>query len=266
MLQIQEKNAVVMAKGTTDASRGNMDIYVFIVDGMLVDTGPKVLLKEFIPFFESSDYEQVVITHHHEDHTGGARWIEENKGVPIYIHQDAIELCSRDGEYPFYRKYAWGERDAFVAKPLSHHFETRTGKWEAIHTPDHAFDHMVLLNHSTGSLFSGDLFVTARPKIMLSFESVPIIMESIRKVLTYDFVDMYCNHAGHIKNGKTMLKKKLDYMENYSGQILDLYDRGWSKEEIQQELMPPNYPIIKFSNHEWDTMHFITSVLAYHRS
>lgn len=93
MLQIQEKNAVVMAKGTTDASRGNMDIYVFIVDGMLVDTGPKVLLKEFIPFFESSDYEQVVITHHHEDHTGGARWIEEkypNAVIKDYKHRGRV--------------------------------------------------------------------------------------------------------------------------------------------------------------------------------
>lgn len=263
MLQITENSGVVMAKGTTDSSRGSMDIHVFLVDGLLIDTGPLTLLEEFIPFFESAEYDKVILTHHHEDHTGGARWIQEHRDVPLYIHPLAIELCAKDGEYPLYRKMVWGKRPAFQANPLPHTFQSRTHSWEAIHVPDHAFDHMALLNHSTGTLFSGDLYVTPRPKIMLSFESVPVIMESIRKVLTYDFADMYCSHAGYVKNGKEMLKKKLVYMENLSGEIIELYKQGLSCEEIKVKLMPTEYPIIKISNHEWDTLHFITSVVRH---
>lgn len=261
MLQITENNGVVIAKGTTSSSRGSMDIHVFLTDGLLIDTGPLTLMQDYLPFFESADYDKVILTHHHEDHTGGARWIQEHREAPIYIHPSAIELCAKDGEYPLYRQLVWGQRPAFQAKPLVNTFQSRTCSWEAIHVPDHAFDHMALLNHNTGTLFSGDLYVTPRPKIMLSFESAPVIMESIRKVLTYDFAEMYCCHVGYVKNGKEMLRKKLDYMENLRGEVIDLYKRGLSCEEIKAELMPTEYPIIKISNHEWDTLHFITSVV-----
>lgn len=261
MLQISEINGVKVVKATTDSSRGSMDIHVFLTDGLLIDTGSQTLLEEFRPFFQSADFDKVILTHHHEDHTGGAHWIQEHRQVPLYIHPLAIDICGKDGEYPLYRKMVWGVRKAFQAKPLASTFQSRTQNWEAIHVPDHALDHVALLNHSTGTLFSGDLYVTPRPKIMLSFESVPVIMESIRKVLTYDFSEMYCSHAGYIKNGKEMLQKKLDYMENLSGKILDLYKKGLSCEEIKGKLMPTEYPIMKISNYEWDTLHFITSVV-----
>lgn len=264
MLEITEVNGVVCAKGTTASNRGSMDVYTFLIDGQLIDTGPQSLLSENKSFFQSSNFEQVVLTHHHEDHTGGAKWIQEYKSVPIYIHPLAVEICSKVGEYPLYRQLVWGKREAFKAQALPTTFQSQTMNWEAIHIPDHAFDHMALLNKSTGTLFSGDLYVTPRPKLMLSFESVPVIMESIRKVLTYDFSEMFCSHAGFVPNGKKMLQKKLDYMEDKSGEIVDLYKQGLTKEEIKEKLMPSNHPIIQLSNHEWDTLHFITSVIQYY--
>lgn len=264
MLEISKVNGVVCAKGTSASNRGSMDVYVFLVDGQLIDTGPHSLLDEYIPFFQSSHFDQVILTHHHEDHTGGAKWIQQKRQVPIYIHPLSVDLCAKEGEYPFYRQMVWGKREAFDCLPLPTTFESQTSKWEAIHVPDHAFDHMALLNQSTGTLFSGDLYVTPRPKLMLSFESVPVIMESIRKVLAYDFSDMYCCHAGYVPNGKMMLQKKLDYMENKSGEILDLYKQGLTSEEIKEKLMPSNHPIIQLSNNEWDTLHFITSVIHHY--
>ncbi|WP_449622167.1 MBL fold metallo-hydrolase [Robertmurraya sp. Marseille-Q9965] len=262
MIEITEVNDVTCVKGITKL--GSMDIYTFLVDGQLIDTGPESLLPELIPFFELSDFEKVIITHHHEDHTGGAKWIQDHRDVPIFIHPLALDLCSKDAEYPLYRKLVWGKRKAFKAEPITNRFESRSYNWEAIHIPGHAFDHFAFLNQSTGSLFSGDLYVTPRPKLMLSFESAPDTMESIRKVLTYEFSDMYCCHAGHVPNGKEMLKKKLEYMENKSGEIIYLYHQGLSSEEIKAKLLPSKHPIIQFSNHEWDTLHFITSVITHY--
>ncbi|RTR35710.1 MBL fold metallo-hydrolase [Robertmurraya yapensis] len=262
MIEITEINDVTCVKGTTQ--QGSMDVYVFLVDGLLVDTGPGSLLPELIPFFETNDFEKVIVTHHHEDHTGGAKWIQDHKEVPIFIHPLAVDLCSINAEYPLYRKIVWGERKAFQAEPITNTFQSRSYKWEAIHIPGHAFDHLAYLNQNTGVLFSGDLYVTPRPKLLLSFESVPVIMESIRKVLTYDFAEIYCCHAGYVANGKEMLKKKLDYMENKSGEIIHLFNQGLTIEEIKEKLLPSRHPIIQFSNHEWDTLHFITSVIAHY--
>lgn len=263
MIEISEVSGVTCVKGIT--KQGSMDVYIFLVDGQLIDTGPESLLPELIPFFETSDFDKVIVTHHHEDHTGGAKWIQDHKKAPIFIHPLAVDFCSKDAEYPIYRKIVWGERKAFQAEPIKNAFQSRSYEWEAIHIPGHAFDHLAYLNQSTGVLFSGDLYVTPRPKLLLSFESVPVIMESLRKVLTYDFSEIYCCHAGYIPNGKEMLKKKLEYMENKSGEIIQLYNQGLSSEEIKEKLLPSRHPIIQFSNHEWDTIHFITSVIDHYR-
>ncbi len=74
-----------------------------------------------------------------------------------------------------------GEENAFKAEPLRKAIHSRTETWEPIFTPGHAKDHMVYLNHNNGVLFSGDLFVTPKTKLVLREESVPVIIDSIKR-------------------------------------------------------------------------------------
>lgn len=260
MLEIKTINDVVCVQGTPRGNSG-MSVNMFLTDGMLVDTGAQILLQELIPFFESGDFDQVVLTHYHEDHTGCAAWIQEHRKVPIYIHPVSLDVCAKDAEYPEYRRVFWGNRDAFTAEPLGSVVQSRTQTWETIFTPGHSKDHMLFLNQSNGTLFSGDLFVTPKTKLVLREESIPIIIDSIKKVLQYDFVDVFCCHAGYVPDGKEMFKRKLDYLENLSGEILRLHNQGLGVQEIQQIVLPKPYPLIEISGHEWDSEHIITSIL-----
>ncbi|MFJ7639003.1 MBL fold metallo-hydrolase [Peribacillus sp. NPDC097206] len=261
MLEMKTINDVVCVKGTPEGNKSGMSVNVFLTDGMLVDTGAKILLKELTPFFETADYDMVALTHYHEDHTGGAAWIQEHRNVPIYIHPMSLDICAKDAEYPDYRRVFWGDRDAFKAEPLGGVVHSRTQTWEPIFTPGHSRDHMVYLNHSNGMLFSGDLFVTPKTKLVLREESIPFIMESIKKLLRYDFVEVFCCHAGYVPNGKEMFERKLSYLENLRGEILRLHDQGLEVHEIQQNVLPNRYPLIEISGHEWDSEHIITSIL-----
>lgn len=261
MLQISRHHDVVCVKGTVGSPKANLDIYVFLVDGMLVDTGPSSLLNEYIAFFEKSSFNQVALTHVHEDHTGGAAWIEKNKSVPLYIHSDSIAEASKKGEYPMYRQLVWGQREPFTALPIADQIQSDNYSWRVLSTPGHADDHLSLLNKETGVLFSGDLFVTPKPKMMLSWESVPTIISSINSLLSYDFGPMFCSHAGFIEDGKKMLKMKLEYLENIAGEILFLHERGLPVKEIDQKLFPVKHPLVHFSNGEWDSKHIISSVI-----
>ena len=62
-----------------------MKVYLYIVDGLLIDTGPSTLP------WESSDFlihpiQQVALTHIHEDHAGMAAYLQEKIKVPfIYM-------------------------------------------------------------------------------------------------------------------------------------------------------------------------------------
>lgn len=67
--------------------RGNfsMSVYIFYIDGMLVDTGASRMLEDFKSFYQETPIDFVSITHPHEDHTGTAKWLQTELNIPVYI-------------------------------------------------------------------------------------------------------------------------------------------------------------------------------------
>lgn len=258
MINVFENDGVICVEGVLANGRV---VYSFLVDGMLIDTGCKHLEDDLIQFYHKADFDFVVLTHSHEDHTGTASWIQKNKNIPIYIHPQGIEVCANPANYPKYRQFTWGLREEFKALPIGHTIQSRTKEWEIIYTPGHADDHISLFHKETGRLFSGDLFLSANPKVILSFESVPTTMTSIRTLLSYDIASMYCSHSGYIKNGKVKLQEKLYYLEKLSCEVLYMHKKGLTISEINGNLFPKKHPLISISEGEFDSYHIVSSII-----
>lgn len=256
-----EQSDVQFMNGTITGGGVRLNVHSFCVDGVLIDTGSASLLANFSSFFQDVDFDQVILTHHHEDHTGGANYIEEHFHAPIKMHPLFIEECQKRASYPFYRKLFWGSRKPFFAEALGNRFSSRTTDWHVIETPGHAADHVALLHENNGQLFSGDLYVHPETKVILRDESIPQIIKSIKRLLPYDFGEMFCCHAGYVKDGKKALHRKLDYLINLQGEILYLAEKGLDEREITSRIFPKSYPITFFSFGEWNSKHIIRSVL-----
>ncbi len=252
---------VSYANGKVSLGKVSLNVYCFILDGVLIDTGSKSLSKYFEPFLLGADIDQVILTHIHEDHTGCASLIQKKRDLPIYIHEMSVEECEQNPDYPLYRKVFWGKRKPFRPKAIGSTFKSRNAEWDVIETPGHAKDHLAFLNKETGQLFSGDLYVQTKTKIILREESIPTIIRSIEHLLTYDFDEMYCSHAGYLKDGRKNLESKRDYLVNLQQQVLELYQEGIPPQQIHAHLFKRKYPIIKVSNGEWDSMHIVTSII-----
>jgi endoribonuclease LACTB2 len=261
MLKFYNFQEIIGVEGIINTKWQNFNVYTYLVDGMLIDTGSKSMENKLLPYYNSSSFNFVVLTHHHEDHTGNAAWIQKELNVPIYIHPLGVDICSKPINYPEYRQNIWGCRKPFNAQPLGKSISSESYEWKVIYTPGHAEDHVSLLNEETGQIFTGDLFVSPKTKLIMTQESIPNIIESLRKLLTYDFQEVFCSHYGYISQGKIMLKRKLDYLENISAEIIYLHNHGYSIEEISQKLFPKKYPIIIFSEGEWNSFNIIRSVL-----
>ncbi len=261
-IQAGEKNGVQFVEGVVQFQAVRLNVYCFVVDGVLIDTSAKRLLQQMKGFFDAADFDQVVITHDHEDHTGGAAYIAQRKGVPIYINGDSVDRVASRADYPFYRKVFWGTRKSFQAMPLGEQFESRTATWDVIATPGHAADHKSFYNQQTGQLFSGDLYVAPKTKLVLRSESIPTILDSIERVLTYDFEEVVCCHAGIVQNGRAAILEKQAYLMGLVDNVLTLSKQGMTEKEIHKKLFPKVYPITRFSSGEWDSYHMITSILA----
>ncbi|MFA1821475.1 MBL fold metallo-hydrolase [Virgibacillus oceani] len=146
--------------------------------------------------------------------------------------------------------------------PLDKKVNSMEEEWEVIYTPGHAGDHVAFYQKQTRCIFTGDLFVTSKPQVIMDSESIPQTINSIRKLLTYEFHSIFCSHAGFIEEGRTKLASKLDYLEYLSGEVAVLYKQGYTEPEIRERLFPIKYAITDISNGEWDSLHIITSIIS----
>ncbi|MEH6938216.1 MBL fold metallo-hydrolase [Bacillus sp. JJ664] len=256
-----EKNGVKYMNGVVKFQSVTLNVYCYVVDGVLIDTGAQSLHKYFKSFVEQADIDQVMMTHSHEDHSGNAFYVGKMKNVPIFLSEKSIDECKRSADYPLYRQLFWGRRKPFHAEAMPNRFQSRNATWDVIETPGHAKDHNAFLNLETGQLFTGDLYVTEKTKVVLAEEHIPTIIHSLERVLAYDFEDVFCSHVGFVEDGRTALERKKDYLLSLQHDVLTLQKEGVTAEEISNRLFPKKYPIIKFSSGEWDSLHIVTSIL-----
>lgn len=256
-----EKNGVSYLNGEVRFQSVSLNVYNYLVDGVLIDTGAQSLHTFFESFIDQGDFDQVMLTHFHEDHTGCAAYIEKTKICPIFLDEKTIGYCTQRADYPLYRQLFWGRRKPFQAQAMPKTFLSRNAAWDVIDTPGHAHDHKAFLNRETGQLFTGDLYVSEKTKVALAEESIPDIIQSLDRVLTYDFQDVFCNHAGFVEDGRAALNRKLDYLLSIQHDVITLHNEGVSPRVICEKLFPKKYPIIKFSSGEWNSLHIVTSIL-----
>ncbi|KOP80513.1 beta-lactamase [Lysinibacillus sp. FJAT-14745] len=260
-IEIRQNRDVQCAHGKVAIQGIGMSVYSFFVDGLLIDTGSYSLSQEFQSFFNEIQIEQLALTHSHEDHSGNAAWIQQHKNVPIYIHRDSVNVCAKDGEYPFYRQALWGERPAFIAQPLGNTFQTNSATWDVIETPGHTTDHLSFYNRETGAMFTGDLYIQTKTKVVLDEENIVHTLASLKKILNYDFEVVYCCHAGFLADGRAKIQEKIAYLEEMESNIRLLFDKGYSVEEMTKSIFSRDYPITKVSGEQWSSKHIITAFI-----
>ena len=163
-MEIKSYDNLLQAELNVTLGGQRLLVSVFLIDKLLIDTGPSRKEDYLIPLFEKWNMHHVILTHHHEDHTGLANWLQHNKQVEIFMHESGIEQCIKEAKLPLYRHLFWGKRESFKAIPLDETFQTENYTWDIIHTPGHANDHIALYNREKGWLFGGDLFVNPKPK------------------------------------------------------------------------------------------------------
>ncbi|WP_018084590.1 MBL fold metallo-hydrolase [Desulfurispora thermophila] len=238
-----------------------LQVFLYLVDGLLIDSGPSRLQKSIAVFCEQHKPELIVHTHFHEDHTGNTAFLCRQHGIPAYIHKSALEICRQKARLPLYRRLFWGSRPAFEPQPLGETISGRTIDWEVIPTPGHSHDHVVLLDKQHGRLFSGDLYLHHKTRVVMRPENMPRLMRSLRHLLSKDFDTIYCAHAGVVKNAHRLIQQKLAHLEELQEQVRQLSARGLNIKQINRKLFPQTPTITYVSSGEWSSLHIVRSLL-----
>jgi glyoxylase-like metal-dependent hydrolase (beta-lactamase superfamily II) len=181
--------------------------------------------------------EQVVNTHHHEDHAGNNALINEQLGLTPLVHPLAVPILANLPPIQFYRKLTWRTAPNSRTSALGEVVETQRYRFRVLHTPGHADDHVVLHEPDEGWLFTGDLYIADRLKLLRKEEDPHQLMASIAHTLDADFDRLFCAHRGPVADGHAALARKHAYLAAFGEQVRDLHARGLAPGEIVRRLL-----------------------------
>ena len=203
-----------------------MTVYFYVVDHIMVDTGQSHMGKEALEIAKAQKVEQILLTHHHEDHSGNAALIKNELGVGVSGHPKTVSKMSKPYKILPYQHIMWGTTTPLDMEETPTEIETNGETLVPVHSPGHSKDHLVYHIPEKGVLFSGDLYLADRIKFFRVDEDVASQIESIKLLLSLDFDMLLCCHHPKTKQGKSHLKRKLEFLEEFFGGIKGLWEKG----------------------------------------
>lgn len=211
---------------------------VYRLGTTLIDTGPPNQWAVVRDFLRDRQVEQVLVTHHHEDHSGNGERLQRELGSTVFLPPSGIAFA-RDG-FPLraYQQVIWGRPKTFVAEPMPDSLHVGDGfHLRTVHAPGHSPDMTCYLETERGWLFTGDLYIASRPRFLRADESIDQQIESLRRVLDLNFGTLFCAHRGVVADGPGALRAKLDYLLSLRDEVRQLHGEGHSINEITKALL-----------------------------
>lgn len=237
----------------------------YYVDGLLIDTGPIKVADEVGNVFQGIPVEKVVNTHHHEDHIGNNLYFQE-KGIPIFAHELAVPLIKEPSMWISrllnYQKLVWGIPPASNCNTLGDIIEGNKYRFKIIHTPGHSLDHISLLEEKNGWLFTGDAFLGEKVKLLRSDEDVHLSINSLTRLLNYDFDTIFCCSGRVFDRAKQRVHVKLDWWQQLYQQITDLANQGYEAVDIRDKLLGKENVFAQVTEGDMSKLNLIHSFLA----
>ena len=215
-------------------------VYVYRLGDQLIDTGQSNSRNNVKKaFLNENPLKNIFLTHHHEDHTGNAAYLQYKFDSNIYAHPICVKMMTEGFLVsPLGRLISGNVRKTTGLKSVKDHEVIDLGKYQlqAIYTPGHTDDHITYFEKNKGWLFSGDLYVADRIKYFESNENIKVQIQSLKKLVELDFDVLFCAHNPKIKDGKKRLKRKLELFESFYGEVLRLHARGMDPNQILKAL------------------------------
>ncbi|MGB9713404.1 MAG: MBL fold metallo-hydrolase [Candidatus Bathyarchaeales archaeon] len=231
--------------------------------GLIIDTGCPHTAEEAAKFIEDMKFSvnAILLTHYHEDHSGGAYLFKEKLNVDVFAPKKSLGILANPPEIPAYRQVVWGQQKPVKANPLENNMKIGGLAVKTFETPGHSFDHVSFLIGR--DLFLGDLVANPTPIIIMREEDSIDVINSLKKVVELDFERAYGGHGVWEKSDvKTTLNNMLKLKENVEA----FWREGLNAEQIVEKIFSnaPNkvLQMEEVSEGEWSRKNLVESLLG----
>lgn len=232
-LRIERYDDVQRLRMSSFASRAaGLDVSAYVVRGVMIDTGFHRRRDDVARAVRSLGVQGAIVTHWHEDHAGNVVLLA-GLGIPIIVRPDTEATLKQRPPIHLYRRLVWGHPPALIQTVNT--FEAPD--LERIHTPGHSSDHQVVFDRQTGTLFSGDLWLGVRARVLHASEDPYVIVNSLRVAERLSPERMFDAHRGRVDQPRAALMAKAQWLTEILGDIERRVAEGWTDREIVQRIL-----------------------------
>jgi glyoxylase-like metal-dependent hydrolase (beta-lactamase superfamily II) len=204
-----------------------MDVSAYVVRGVMIDSGFHRVRDELLGAVAAQRVRGAIITHWHEDHAGNVQSLA-NAGIPVLTRDDTAGILRAPPRIRLYRRVCWAVPPALTSRSSLLDTDGLVG----IHTPGHSPDHQVVWDAGTRTLFSGDLWLGIRARILHATEDPYMIVESLRVARALEPERMFDAHRGFVANPIAAIDAKIDWMMETMATIEERVRGGATDAEI----------------------------------
>lgn len=238
-------------------------VAAYFVDGLLIDTGFERIAPKFYETLCRRNLEQIVNTHHHEDHIGANFLFEEKMKLRARAHPLALPLIAHPpARLKAYRNQTWGVPRPAHAEPIGNELQTARHKFRVLHLPGHSEDHVGLYEPQEGWLFGGDLFLSVKVRVLRFDEDAQAEIASLRKVVSLPLSRLFCGSGRVLENPNETLRLKLAFYEELQQNARALQAQGWPLTKIRDRLLGKEGAFQIITQDEFSKLRLIKGLLG----
>jgi glyoxylase-like metal-dependent hydrolase (beta-lactamase superfamily II) len=232
-LVVEQYGAVRRLRMASLGSRAvGMDVSAYVLGDIMIDCGFHRARRELVEAMSSLGVRGAIVTHWHEDHAGNVAFLAAH-GVPLMLRTDTGMILRQRPHIQLYRRVVWGHPPPLNAAVRL----LEADAFECIHTPGHSEDHQVVWHAATGTLFSGDLWLGVRARVLHATEDPYLILESLRRAAELDAERMFDAHRGFVDRPTEALLAKAAWLGETMETIAARLRAGWGHGEIVKRVL-----------------------------